>query len=138
MEFSEAVPFLQAEHNAIVTTIGPAGNAQSTIVRAGPHEGKMAFVVRGATVKLKNLGKNPRCTVLTVKPDWSRYATVEGNATTHRPDNTDAEELRLLLRAAFAAAGGTHDDWDEYDRVMHEEQRAVVLVTPDRVYGRVS
>jgi hypothetical protein len=43
--------------------------------------------------------------------------------------------LRLLLRAVFAGAGGTHDDWDTYDRVMLEERRAAVLVVPTWVYG---
>ncbi len=33
------------------------------------------------------------------------------------------------------AAGGTHDDWDTYDRVMAEERRTAVLITPDRVYS---
>ena len=40
-----------------------------------------------------------------------------------------------LLRAVFRAAGGTHPDWAEYDRVMADEQRTAVLVTPSRVYG---
>jgi len=44
----------------------------------------------------------------------------------------DAERLRLLLREIFTAAGGTHDDWDTYDRVMAEERRTAVLVTPER------
>ena len=39
--------------------------------------------------------------------------------------------------SAFSAAGGAHEDWDAFDRVMLEERRAVVLVTPARVYGRV-
>ncbi|COW92629.1 hypothetical protein OVV29_29725 [Klebsiella pneumoniae] len=43
--------------------------------------------------------------------------------------------MRLLLREVFTAAGGTHDDWDEYDRVMAQEQRAVVLITPTRIYS---
>jgi hypothetical protein len=37
------------------------------------------------------------------------------------------------LRQVFRAAGGTHDDWDEYDRVMAADRRAAVLVTPQRV-----
>jgi hypothetical protein len=41
----------------------------------------------------------------------------------------------VLLREIFTAAGGTHDDWDTYDRVMAEERRVAVLVTPERVYG---
>ena len=137
MDFSDALAFLQDQHSSIVTTIGGSGRPQATILRAGPHEGKMAFVARGDTVKLRNLARDPRCTVLTVQPDWRRYVTVEGSASVHGPDNTDAEELRLLLRAVFTAAGGTHDDWEEYDRVMREERRAAVFVTPERVYGRV-
>ena len=137
MEFNDALPFLEQEHSAVVTTIGRSGLPQATIVRAGPYEGTMAFVVRGGTVKLANLKRDDRCTVLVAKPDWTRYATVEGRAATHRQDNTGEEELRLLLRRVFSAAGGTHSDWEEYDRVMREEARAVVLVTPERVYGRV-
>jgi len=47
----------------------------------------------------------------------------------------DAEGLRLLLRAVFTAAGGTHDDWDAYDTVMAQERRTAVLLTPERVYA---
>ncbi len=46
-----------------------------------------------------------------------------------------AEALRLLLRAVFTAAGGTHDDWETYDRVMAAEGRTAVLVEPRRVYA---
>jgi hypothetical protein len=38
----------------------------------------------------------------------------------------------------FVGAGGTHDDWDTYDRVMREERRAAVLVAPTRVRGTYS
>jgi hypothetical protein len=40
-----------------------------------------------------------------------------------------------LLREVFTAAGGEHDNWAEYDRVMAEQRRTVVLVEPGRVYG---
>jgi hypothetical protein len=43
--------------------------------------------------------------------------------------------LRVLLRGIFTAAGGTHEDWDEYDRVMRDERRVAVLVEPERVFG---
>jgi len=55
---------------------------------------------------------------------------------TNPDDPADAfpsERLPQLLRDVFAAAGGTHDDWDEYDRVMAAERRAAVLVTPARI-----
>jgi hypothetical protein len=50
-------------------------------------------------------------------------------------DGIGPERLRLLLREIFSAAGGTHDDFEEYDRVMVAERRAAVLVTPERVFG---
>ena len=55
--------------------------------------------------------------------------------TTARSYVADADQLRLMLRAVFTAAGGTHDNWDEYDRVMAEQRRTVVLVAPSRVYS---
>ena len=42
---------------------------------------------------------------------------------------------RLLLREIFTAARSTHEDFDEYDRVMAEERRVAVLVEPEPVYG---
>jgi hypothetical protein len=47
----------------------------------------------------------------------------------------DNERLRVLLRDIFTAAGGTHDDWDTYDRVMREERRTAVLISPTRTYS---
>ena len=52
-----------------------------------------------------------------------------------RPDGMDEEALRLLLREVFHAAGGTHDDLDEYDRAMAEEGRVAVLIAPERILG---
>ena len=44
-------------------------------------------------------------------------------------------ELPGLLRDIFRAAGGTHDNWEEYDRVMAAEGRTAVLVDPARITG---
>ena len=53
------------------------------------------------------------------------------------PDDVPAgfavERLPELLRDVFTAAGGTHDDWDDYDRVMADERRVAVLVRPTRI-----
>jgi hypothetical protein len=69
-------------------------------------------------------------------------SSVEGTSELIGPDDPadgiDADGLRLLLRAVFAGAGGSHDDWDTYDRVMREERRVAVLIEPTRVYGTYS
>ena len=96
----------------------------------------LAFVTYGR-VKLANLRARPQLTA-TFRNGW-RWGTVEGRAQLAGPDDPqpwlDPERLRLLLREVFVAAGGEHDDWAEYDRVMAEQRRTVVLVAPTRVYG---
>ncbi len=136
MTFADALPFLRGNHRGVVTTYRKDGAAQMSILLCGEHHGKVVFVVRGNTAKLANLRRDPRCSVLSVKPDWSEYVVVEGVAETRSWDNTDAEELRLFLREAYrACGGGEHPNWEGYDRVMKQERRAVVLVQPERIYG---
>jgi len=97
----------------------------------------LAFVTYGR-VKLANLRARPQCAV-TFRNGW-QWATVEGSAELAGPDDPASwldspEQLRLLLREVFTAAGGTHDDWATYDTVMAEQRRTAVLITPTRVYS---
>ena len=126
----------------VVSTLRPDGTIQSSVVNAGvladPQSGQdvVAFVTYGRA-KLANLRARPQITV-TFRAGW-QWAAIEGAARIIGPDDpapgVDAEQLRVLRREVFTAAGGTHDDWDEYDRVMERERRAVVLVTPTRAYS---
>jgi len=127
---------------AVISTARADGTIQSSVVNAGvladPESGQevVAFVTYGR-VKLGNLRMRPQITV-TFRAGW-QWAAIEGTARIIGPDDpapgVDAERLRLLRREVFTAAGGTHEDWDEYDRVMERERRAAVLVTPNRVYS---
>lgn len=127
---------------AVVATVRADQSVQASLVNAGfldhPLTGQrvLAFVTYGPA-KLANLRARPRLAA-TFRSGW-QWATVEGHAELigpHDPhDAVDAERLRLLLREIFAAAGGTHDDWDAYDRAMVAEGRTAVLVVPDRVYS---
>ena len=141
--FEDAVALGRAEQGlAVVSTLRADGTIQSSLVNAGamahPRTGEtvLALVTYGK-VKLANLRVRPQLSA-TFRSGW-QWATVEGRAELIGPDDpaadVDAERLRLLLREVFTAAGGTHDDWDEYDRVMAEQHRTAVLVTPTRVYG---
>jgi PPOX class probable F420-dependent enzyme len=129
---------------AIVSTARADGTIQSSLVNTGllahPATGDrlLAFVaVGGAKVKLANLRARPQIAVA-FRKGW-HWAAVEGRAELAGPNDPqpwlDPERLRLLLRDIYAAAGGTHDDWDTYDRVVAEEGRTAVLITPTRVYG---
>jgi PPOX class probable F420-dependent enzyme len=127
---------------AIVSTLRADGTIQSSLVNAGviahPETGGqvLAFVTYGR-VKLANLRARPQITTA-FRNGW-QWATVEGTAELAGPDDPRpwlaADRLRLLLREIFTAAGGSHDDWAEYDRVMAEQRRTAVLITPARIYS---
>lgn len=133
-----------ADHGlCVVTTVRDDATVQASVVNAGVvdhpalHVPVVGLVAAGGSRKLKNLRRRPRAT-LVAKSGWE-WIAVEGPAELFGPDDPiaglSAEDLRLALRAIFSAAGGTHADWDEYDRVMAAERRAGVFVTPARVYS---
>jgi PPOX class probable F420-dependent enzyme len=125
---------------AVVATVRANFTIQSSLVNAGvlnhPVTGAevLAFVTYGK-VKLANLRARPQLTT-TFRSGW-QWAAVEGRAELAGPEDPglDPERLRLLLREIFRAAGGSHDDWAEYDRVMLEQGRTAVLITPERIYS---
>ena len=137
MEFDDVRPFFQRHHRGVVTTYQANGATHASIVVCGAYQGHAAFViVRGRSMKTRNLRRDPRCTVLAVAADWRSWATVEGEAQLFDRHNTEAEQLRQLLRDVYRACGDTdHPDWDEYDQAMREQDAVVVLVRPNRVYG---
>ena len=127
----------------VVATLRADATIQTSVVNAGvfdhPVSGTrgVGFVAIGGSHKLHNLRARPRAT-LVARSGWQWVAS-EGPVELIGPDDPiggmSPEQLRLALRAAFVAAGGAHDDWDEYDRVMAAERRTIVFVNPDRVYS---
>ena len=128
----------------VVSTLRPDGTIQSSVVNAGvlPHpvtgDQVVGLVSRGDAQRLAHLRARPRVSVA-IRAGW-QWAAVEGPAELVGPNDPmpgiNAERLRLLLREIFTAAGGTHDDFDAYDRVMAAERRAAVLISPARVSPR--
>ena len=131
-----------AEHGlAIVATTRPDGSVHASVVNAGvlddPVTGRpcVGLVVQGDARKLSHLRRAGRAAVV-FRSGWE-WVSVEGPVRVVGPDDQRddlAPAARAkLLRDIFTAAGGTHDDWDTYDRVMAEERRTAVLVEPARI-----
>jgi PPOX class probable F420-dependent enzyme len=127
---------------ATVAVLRSEATIHSSLVNVAvlPHprteEPQVGFVTYGA-VKLRNLRQRPQCTVTIVS--GHKWVTVEGDAELIGPDDQPAwfDQSRLpgLLREVFTAAGGSHDDWEAYDRVMAEQRRVAVFVSRRRIYG---
>lgn len=139
--FADLVPL---DHGlSVVVTVRADHTPQTSVVNAGvlPHPitgaESVAFVAAGRARKLVHLRADPTIAVV-VRAGW-QWTAVEGRAELIGPDDphpdVDSEALRVLLRDIFTAAGGTHDDWDTFDRVMRDERRTAVIVAPTRVYS---
>lgn len=126
-----------------MSTLRADATIQSSVVNAGvlDHPSTavpvVGLVAVGGSHKLVNLRTRPRASIV-VRAGWD-WAAVEGPVSLAGPDDPlpglDVDAVRLLLRAVFTAAGGTHQDWDTYDRVMADEHRTAVLITPERIYS---
>jgi PPOX class probable F420-dependent enzyme len=137
--------FLADDHGlAVVSTSQADGRVLSSVVNCGVTEHPLtgeptvALVSRGSAARLGHVRRGAEVTVA-VQRGW-RWIGVTGPCDVIGPDDpndqVDADRYRLLMRELFQAAGGTHDDYDEYDRAMAEERRACMFVAPQRIIGQ--
>lgn len=136
--------FVAADQGLAVVSFGrPDGSVHSSLVNAGvmahPVTGEevVALVVRGNSVKLRHWRRAPGATIV-FRAGWS-WIGVAGATTIIGPDDRfdgfDPSAVPRVLRDVFTAAGGSHGDWDEYDRVMAAERRTAVFIHPARITG---
>jgi PPOX class probable F420-dependent enzyme len=128
---------------AVLATTRPDGSVHTSVVNAGvldhPVTGApcVGLVARGNARKLAHFRRTGRAAVV-FRAGWE-WVSVEGPVDLIGPNDPRegfaTGELPGLLRAVFRAAGGTHDDWDAYDRVMAAEGRTAVFVDPVRITG---
>ncbi len=126
-------------HLAVFTVARPDGTVHASVVSAGvivdPVDGSpgVAAVVGGDARKLGLVRASGRAT-LVFKDGWE-WAAVSGPVRLVGPD--DGSDLGLdvpeTIRSVFKAAGGSHEDWAEFDRVMAEERRCAVFVRADAI-----
>jgi hypothetical protein len=126
---------------AVISTTRPDGTVHSSLVNAGvfdhplTKEPTVAFVARAAAHKLQLMAAAGRANAV-FRAGWE-WVSVEGPVDIIGPDHPRSgfppDRIPSLLRDIFTAAGGTHDDWAEFDRVMAEERRTAVFITPARI-----
>ena len=128
---------------ATISTIQIDGRILSSVVNCGIIEHPLtgdtcvAFVSTGHAARLKHIRRGSQVTIA-VRRGWN-WLSATGPADLIGPDDLsdgiDSQRLRLLLREVFQAAGGTHENFEEYDKIMTNERRVVVCVFPERILG---
>ena len=128
---------------ATISTVQQDGRVLSSIANCGiipnPLTGDecVALVSMGTAARLKHVRRGSEVTI-SVRRGWNWIAATGAADLIGPEDNVesvDPEALRLLLREIYQAAGGTHDDFEEYDAEMLRSRRAAILVAPTRLIG---
>lgn len=132
----KAQEFFSQHHKAVLTTFRRNGMPQMSVVMAGTFRGGAGVSVTETRAKYKNLKHDQRCSLLVSKDDWWGFIVLEGAAEVIDSSNsTDEDRLTALRELYRTISGAEHPDWDDYDRAMLKEKRAVVIVRPQRIYG---
>jgi PPOX class probable F420-dependent enzyme len=125
----------------VLATTREDATVHASVVNAGvlddpvTGEPRVGVVAGGDARKLAHLRRSGRAAVV-FRSGWE-WVAVEGPVRLAGPGDDlpgfRRDRLPALLRDIFTAAGGTHDDWDTFDRVMAEERRTAILVVPERI-----
>ena len=139
MEFQNIEYFLKENHRGVITTKQKNGALHSSIIVCGAFENKAAFVaVRGKSLKVANLRKDPKCSLLIVTNNWREWINIEGDAQLFDYHNSDPEYVRKILRDIYNVCGDAeHPDWEEYDRAMVRQDAIAILINPEKIYGLI-
>ena len=102
----------------------------------GPLQDGVAFLGTLDRAKVRNLKRDPRCSLLVSREDWWGYMVLEGRARIVSSENTAPEEWRLALRDTQRAySGREHPNWQQFDETMVRERRVSVIIVPEHIYG---
>lgn len=92
--------------------------------------------VREGLVKTANLRRDARAAIEVNRADRWAWATAEGTVTLTGPGaHVDSPEVEALVDY-YRAAAGEHPDWDEYRAAMVSDQRILMALSVEKVYGQ--
>jgi PPOX class probable F420-dependent enzyme len=129
-----------ADHQqSILITLRRDGRPQSSnVVHVWEPETESALIsVTAPRAKSRNVERDPRVSLHVLGDGFfSGYAVVEGTGmlspVAAAPDDATVDHLVAWYRAF---RGEDHPDWDEYRAAMVREQRRLLRVRPERLYG---
>jgi PPOX class probable F420-dependent enzyme len=136
------VDLITERHFGVLATIKSDGRPQlSNVVYAytanpdAPESGVIRVSITTGRAKYRNLQRDPRASLHVSAPDFWSYAVAEGLAelspVAADPQDGTVEDLIALYREIQ----GEHSDWQEFRRSMVADQRVLLRLPVNRVYG---
>lgn len=118
--------FVATHHRAVLVTRRHDGEVQTSPVAAGVDAaGRVVISTPSRTAKAHNLRRDPRASLCVVPDDWfGPWLHVDADT-----EVVAMPDALPLLEDYYRSISGEHPDWDEYRRVMVEEDRVVLRLT---------
>jgi len=136
-EFAE---LLGGRRQGVLTTLRRDGWPQLSNVTYAwfPKEQVIRISSTDGRAKTHNLRRDPRASFHVTSDDFWNYVVVDGHAelsaVARDPRDEAVEELIDLYRTA---RGAEHPDWDDYRAAMVRDERLVIRIPAERVYGLI-
>jgi PPOX class probable F420-dependent enzyme len=136
VDLSWAVEHVRDRHQAALVTIQKDGRPQLThIVYAMDEHGVARISITDDRVKTRNLRRDPRALLHVAGEGFWDYVVLDGavelSAVAADPHDAATDELVELYRAV----SGEHPDWEDFRRVMVQDDRLVARFRAGRAYG---
>jgi PPOX class probable F420-dependent enzyme len=139
MELTEALDFVKARKNGVLTTIRANGRPQlSNILYVPGDEDTFRISITDSRAKTANVRRDPRVSLYVPGDNFWQFVVLEaiGELTPVAADPNDAT-VDLLVEY-YKAGNGEHDNWDDYRAAMVADGRLILTVHPERAYGLVA
>jgi PPOX class probable F420-dependent enzyme len=138
MEISEALEYVAARKNGVLTTQKRDGRPQLSNITYAVIDGVIKISITAGRAKYLNLLRDKRASLHVTREDFWAYVVIDGDAEMSeiatRPDDPGVEELVDYYRTL----AGEHPDWDDYRKVMVEDKRVIVRLKPTHAYGMLN
>jgi PPOX class probable F420-dependent enzyme len=128
---------LAAHHFGTLATIKRDGRPQLSTVNYlyDADAGAILISITAPRAKTKNLQRDPRATFHVATGNSSGYVVVEGTAVlTPTAARRDDDTVNALVDH-YRRARGEHPDWDEFRDAMVADQRVLLTIPIERLYG---
>lgn len=126
---------LATSTQGVLVTLKRDGRPQLSNVSYKFADGVIRISVTDGRAKTRNLLRDPRASFYVTNDTFRRYVVAEGTASLSdvatRPDDAATDELVELYRSV----AGEHPDWDEYRAAMVADERRVVRIPVEKIYG---
>jgi PPOX class probable F420-dependent enzyme len=138
MELKEALVFVRAHKNGVLTTIRANGRPQLSNILYIPGDDDVVRVsITDSRAKTANMRRDPRVSLYVPGDDFWQYLVVEGTAELTPVAADPHDDTVEQLIAYYRAGNGEHPDWDDYRAAMVKDGRLILAIHPERAYGMV-